>query len=458
MTERLARLTAHELTAAYGAGDLSPVEATRAALDAIAARNDELRAFCLVDEERALAGARASEERWRAGTPLGPVDGVPTSVKDLFLTAGWPTRRGSARSDPDQEATVDSPIAARLREGGAVLVGKTTTPEFGWKGTTDNALDGITRNPFDPSLTAGGSSGGAGAALASGMGALAVATDAGGSARIPAAFCGVVGLKPTYGRIAIYPASDLATLAHVGPMARSVADVALLLDVIGVPDPRDPNALPAHPASFRDEARAGVQGLRAAFSPTLGYVDVDPEVAALVEAAVHELEAAGVQVTRVDPPFTDPSADFDVLWATGLARLRDTALGGSTEGIDPGLAALIERGLHHSAAELLAARRVVLDLGIAMGEFLAEYDVLLTPTMPLVPFAAGHDLPPGGAARTWYEWTPFTFPFNMSQQPALSVPAGTTAAGLPVGLQVVGPRHGDGRVLAVGAALEAARA
>lgn len=448
--------TAERLTAAYRTRELSPVEATRAALAAIASRNEELRAFCLVDEARALEQARASEERWGAGSPLGPLDGVPASVKDLFLTAGWPTLRGSTRVDREQDWSVDSPVAERLRAGGAVLLGKTTTAEFGWKAVTDNPLDGVTRNPWDVTRTAGGSSGGSGAALAAGMGAVSVATDAGGSARIPAAFCGVVGLKPTYGRIPVYPASDLGTLGHAGPMARSTADVAALLDVLAGPDPRDPGSLPAPDGSFAALLGREVRGLRAAFSPDFGRVPVEPDVARLVEAAVRRLEDDGVAIERVDPPFADPVEAFDILWASGLARLLDTQLGGSTKGIDPGLRELIERGRDITAADHLAARRTTQDVGIALGEFLARYDLLLTPTVPLVAFAAGHDVPPGSGASSWAAWTPFTLPFNMSLQPALSVPVGVAEGGLPVGLQIVGPRFEEARVLAAGAAVERA--
>jgi len=458
VTSQLARMAAHELTAAYAARSLSPVETTRAALDAIATRNDELRAYCLVDEEGALGRAQESESRWREGRPLGPLDGVPASIKDLFLTAGWPTLRGSHRVDPGQDWSVDSPVADRLRAAGAVVLGKTTTAEFGWKGVTDNPVDGVTRNPHDPTRTAGGSSGGSGAALASGMGAVSVGTDAAGSARIPAAFCGVVGFKPTYGIVPLYPTSDLGTLGHAGPMARSVADVGALLDVLAGPDPRDPGSLPRFGASFAGAAGSDVRGLRAAFSPALGRVAVDPEVAAAVADAVGTLEAAGIAVEAVDPSFPDPLEALDVLWAAGLARLLDTQLVGSTEGIDPGLRKLIDRGSAIGAGAYLAARRETQDVAVALGELLARYDLLLTPTVPLAAFAAGHDVPPGSGARSWAEWTPFTFPFNMSQQPALSVPAGTTAAGLPVGLQIVGPRFGDGRVLAAGAALERALA
>ncbi|HLR27591.1 MAG TPA: amidase family protein, partial [Ruania sp.] len=220
-------MTAVELVNAYRAGELSPVEATNAVLDRIEERNDELNAFCLVDREAALTQARASEQRWHSGYSKGLLDGVPISIKDMFLTRGWPTLRGSKAVRADQPWQEDSPVAARLREDGMVFVGKTTTPEIAWKAVTDSPLTGITRNPYDPALTPGGSSGGASAAVAAGMGACAVGTDGGGSIRIPASFCGIVGFKPTHGRVPMYPASAFAPLAHAGPMTRTVEDAAL---------------------------------------------------------------------------------------------------------------------------------------------------------------------------------------------------------------------------------------
>src|SRR3954451_2546129 len=242
--------SAAALVTAYRERRLSPVEVAEAALARIAARDGELNAFCLVDGERALAEAGASEARWAAGAPAGLLDGVPVAVKDILLTRGWPTLRGSKTVDPAGPWDDDAPAVAALRRHGAVLPGKTTTPEFGWKGVTDSPLTGITRNPWDHSRTAGGSSGGSSAALAAGMVPLALGTDGGGSIRIPSSFCGLPGIKPTYGRVPAWPASPYGTVAHAGPMARTVTDLALLLDVLSAPDPRDWSALPPPDRSF----------------------------------------------------------------------------------------------------------------------------------------------------------------------------------------------------------------
>ena len=451
------KLTASELVAAYATGELSPVEATQNALRVIEERDGETNAFCLVDADGALEQAKASEVRWRDGNPIGWLDGVPASIKDMFLTQGWPTLRGSRCIDPDQPWDVDSPVTARLRENGLVLLGKTTTPELAWKGVTDNTLTGITRNPVDPSTTAGGSSGGSAAAVAAGMGELSVGTDGGGSIRIPASFCGIVGLKPTHGRIPLFPASPFGPLSHAGPMARSVDDTALLLDVLAMPDYRDPAALAPPVSTYREAVRRDVRGLIAAYSPTLGYVDVDPEVAAIVKSAVQSLGDAGLHIEEADPGFADPKPAFDILWSTGAAKWLDTFPAGSETKVDPGLRKVWEFGKTFSASDYLGANAERAALGILMGEFHTRYDVLITPTLPIPAFEAGHEVPPGSGLSGWPDWTPFTYPFNMTQQPAISVPAGRTSSGLPVGLQIVGPRHSDDLVLAVAKLLEEVR-
>ncbi|WP_051580094.1 amidase [Pseudonocardia acaciae] len=447
-------LTATELAEAYGSGELSPVQATTDALAAIEARDGETNAFCLVDAESALAAAALSEQRWRAGRQLGALDGVPTSIKDLLLTKGWPTLRGSRCVDREQDWDVDSPIVARLREAGAVLIGKTNTPELGWKGVTDNPLTGVTRNPWDRTRTPGGSSGGSSTAVALGMGTLSVGTDGGGSIRIPASFCGVVGFKPTHSRVPLYPSSALGILAHGGPIARSVDDVALMMDALAIPDHRDPFGLGPVAASFRDTSGLDVLALRMAFSADLGYVQVDPEVGRLVSEAVAGLQSAGARIEASDPGFEDPIASFDVLWEAGAAGWLEMFMRDHIDDVDPGLRGVVERGLRHSAQDYLKAYTERLSLGILMGEFHTRYDVLITPTVPIQPFEAGHNVPPGSGLPDWTRWTPFTYPFNMTQQPAISVPVGFTASGLPVGLQIVGPRHSDRLVLAVAKLVE----
>ncbi|WP_084132048.1 amidase [Actinocatenispora sera] len=450
--------TASELVAGYSTGELSPVAVTTATLRRIEKRDPELNAYCLVDADGALDQAELAEQRWGQGNPIGLLDGVPVAVKDLLLLAGAPTRRGSRTIEPDQPWPDDSPATARLREHGAVLVGKTTTPEFGWKGVTDSPLTGVTRNPWAPDRTPGGSSGGSAAAAAAGLCALAIGTDGGGSIRIPAAFCGIVGFKPTYGRVPAWPASPFGLLSHVGPMARSVDDVALALDVLSLRDSRDPAALAPPVGSYREAVRRPVRGLVAAYSATLGHAEVDTEVTDLVEQAVDALSVeVGLRVELADPGFDDPLEVFETLWSAGAAHAVAAVPPERREQLDPGLRRLGEAGGRLS----LEAYQTALDarnvLGVTLGVFHESYDVLLTPTVPVPAFEAGHDVPPGGEWTRWPQWTPFSYPFNLTGQPAATVPVGLTADGRPVGLQVVGPRHSDDLVLAVCRALEAVR-
>jgi aspartyl-tRNA(Asn)/glutamyl-tRNA(Gln) amidotransferase subunit A len=408
-------MTSTELLAAYAARELSPVEATKDALDRIAGHDSRVNAFCLVDADRALAAARESERRWAAGSPRGLLDGVPVSVKDLLLTEGWPTLRGSTLVDAGQDWTEDAPVTARLREHGAVLLGKTTTPEFGWKSVTDSPRTGVTRNPYDATRTPGGSSGGGAAAVALGMGALSVGTDGGGSIRIPAGFSGVVGLKPTYGRVPLYPASPFGTLSHAGPMARSVADAALMLDVIAQPDARDWSALPPAGRSYTDELDDGVRGLRVAYSLTLGYATVHPEIAESVNRAVTVLADVGAEVDEVDPGFDDPVGAYHVLWFSGAAKVMEPYGDDALGLIDPGLAEVVAEGKELSALDYIGASAVRVDLGTRMGRFHERYDVLVTPTLPIPAFEAGVEVPAGSGLRRWTGWTPFTYPFNLTQ-------------------------------------------
>ena len=456
VSDDLAFMPATELVAAYRAKSLSPVEATQAALDRIEAHNERLNAFCRVDAEGALAAAAESEARWHRGEPIGLVDGVPTSIKDIVLTKGWPTLRGTKTIDADQAWDVDAPATARLREHGAVLLGKTTTCEFGWKGVTDSPLTGITRNPWNTDMTPGGSSGGAAAAVAAGMGQLAIGTDGGGSVRIPCGFTGLAGIKASFGRVPAFPASPFGMLSHVGPMTRTVADTALMLSVIARPDARDWLSLPPDVRDYRDDLDRGVTGLRIAYSANLGYARVASGVAALVADAAKLLGELGAEVEAVDPDVGHPQEIFRTLWYAGAAAALRSISAERREDMDPGLVEVATEGARYGALDLIAADTARAALALRMARFHERYDLLITPTLPLTAFAVGEEVPPGSGMARWPEWTPFSYPFNITGQPAASVPCGFTEEGLPVGLQIVGPRYQDRRVLRAAAAFERA--
>ena len=457
MSVDLALLSATDLLAGYRAKRFSPVEAIAAVLARIDRLDGALNAFRLVDAAAAEAAARASEARWQQGEPLGLLDGVPTSVKDLVLTKGWSTLRGSKAISPDQPWDEDAPAVARLREAGAILLGKTTTPEFGWKGVTDSPLTGITRNPWDRSRTPGGSSGGAAVAAAAGMGALHIGTDGGGSIRIPAAFTGIFGFKPTFGRVPTYPASPFGTLAHLGPMTRTVGDAALMLTVLSRPDLRDWYALPPAETDYRDGLEDGVRGLRIAFSPTLADAPVDPAVAAAVAAGARLFGELGARVELVDSPLPDSDAIFRDHWFPGAAAVL-RAFGPAQRALmDPGLVEIAGLAEQIGLADYFAAVKQREALGQRMNLFHRQWDLLLTPTMPITAFAAGRETPLGAVGQRWVYWTPFTYPFNLTRQPAATVPCGFSQDGLPVGLQIVGPLYQDELVLRAARDFERAR-
>jgi aspartyl-tRNA(Asn)/glutamyl-tRNA(Gln) amidotransferase subunit A len=442
---------------AFRTGTDSPVNAVEDVLARIEAFEPMLNAFVVrAEPAELLAEARAAEARWAAGTPLGLLDGVPVAIKDNMRTRRWPTRSGSLTTAA-QPSDFDAPPFSRLVEAGAIVVGKTTMPEFGWKGVTDGRLSGITRNPHDTSLTPGGSSGGAAAAVAAGMVAAAVGTDAAGSVRIPAAFCGLVGMKATRGRIPAFPASAIWTLGHTGPIAASVRDCALLLDVLAGVDLRDWNALPPPGERFADVVVAPeVRGLRIAYSPTFGHAVVDPEVAKLVAAMADRLADLGAAVEEVTSPLSDAREAFRTYFETGMSHLLRRFDIAQREKLDPGLAAMGARGHAITRDAFLEAYEFQIRISREARIFHDRYDLLITPTTAVAPFATGRLSPEGYDADNWLDWTPFTYPFNLTGQPTLTLPCGVTQDGRPVGVQIVGPVLADSRVLRAAAALEAA--
>jgi aspartyl-tRNA(Asn)/glutamyl-tRNA(Gln) amidotransferase subunit A len=453
----LTRCTATELLDLYRRAEASPVEVTQAVLERIDKLNPVVNAFCFLAADEALDAARASEFRWHRRKPMGPLDGVPTSIKDLVLTKGWPTLRGSHTVDPNQPWDIDAPATARLREAGAVLIGKTTTPEFGCKGETNSPLTGITRNPWDTTKTPGGSSGGTAVAVAAGMGPLSIGSDGAGSVRIPAAFCGNFGLKPSFGRVPAYPLSPFGTVSHLGPHTMSVADGALMMNVLKQPDARDWTSLPPDSSDYTTDLDGGVDGLRVLFSPTLGYAKVDPEVASAVAAAVDQLAALGARVEVGDPGFEDPLPITTGLWFTGAWTLWNTLTPAQQAVTDPDFAAEAQLGSEMSSLDVQRLNLRRGELGSRMRQLMQHYDLIVTPSVAVPAF----DARPAGSVpldpASMLGWTPFSYPFNLTQQPACTIPCGLTSSGLPIGMQLVGPMFADALVLRAARAYEQVR-
>jgi aspartyl-tRNA(Asn)/glutamyl-tRNA(Gln) amidotransferase subunit A len=447
-------LSAVRLRELYRAGELSPVEVTRALLDRIEERNDALNAYITVTPEIALRQAGAAERAYRAGESGAPLLGVPVSIKDLTWTRGVRTTFGSlvtAEFVPDQ----DAPVVERLGAAGAVMLGKTNVPEQGWKGETTNRLIGSTHNPWQHGATAGGSSGGAAAAVAAGLGPLAQGSDGAGSIRIPSGFCGVVGLKPTFGTVPIWPPSGTDTLSHVGPITRTAADAALMLSAMAGPDARDLHSLGRPVLDYLTGLGDGLDGIRVAWSPDLGYVDVDPEVARLTADAALSLAGAGAEVRDLGPAFPDPWPVIHVLWAASEAAEYPDGIETIRGLLDPGRIAVIEAGFGLRPGEVAAAALHRHTHYRAVEALFVSADLLAMPTLPVPAFPAGQDSPLRHGRQTSYlGWTGFTYPFNLSGHPAATVPCGLTAGGLPVGLQLVGRWHQDALVLRAPAAFE----
>jgi aspartyl-tRNA(Asn)/glutamyl-tRNA(Gln) amidotransferase subunit A len=453
---QIADLSVLDLALAYRRGALSPVEVARDVLARIE-RYKALNAFVVVDTDGALAAAEASQARWRSGTPLGPLDGVPATIKDNIPVKGLPNRRGSRTSDP-APAPYDAPAPARLREQGAVILGKTCLPEHGWIGVCHSPLTGITRNPWNPDRTSGGSTGGGAVCAALGLGLLHVGTDGAGSLRIPAAFTGVFGMKPSYGLVPTHPPSALNVLAHQGPISRSVADAALLLSTIALPDARDMTAWNVPPPDFSAGLDEGVRGLRVAFSARLGHVErLDAQIEAAARKAARALEAQGAIVEEADPPLSQTPDMIRAMWWPVMGGLVDAVEPARRGEIDPGLRKIAELGKRFTAGDYIAAYNRRADLHNAMLDFHARYDLLITPTMPLTALKVGQEVPDDADYDDdWVNWSPYTYPFNLTQQPAASVPCGLAGDGLPMGVQVVGAPRQDRRVLQAARAIERA--
>ena len=449
-----ALMSAEALLGHYATLRLSPVEALQAITERIARHNSAINAFALMNP-RALQAAGESAQRWRAGRPMGALDGVPCTVKDLVDLAGFPTRRGSRTSSTDAVPD-DAPAVLGLKAAGAVILGKTTTTEFGWKSPGDCPLHGITRNPFDVSRSPGGSSSGAAAAAAAGFGPLHLGTDAGGSIRIPAAWCGLAGLKPTFGRVPQWPIGAFGAVAVAGPLTRTVRDAALMLNAMARFDSRDPFSLPDDPRDWLDGIDGGVAGMRVSVLRRPGFdAPVDADGVAAVEQAAAILADAGAEIEDEDPALPDIAAAFIAVWGVALAVLA--------EGVAPEKRALLDAGIMQVAADqggipasaLMRMEAVRIQASHRMARFHRRFDLVLCPTVPgPPPLADAVTTEPARALMQ--EWAPWTALFNLTRQPAISVPMGVTAAGLPRSVQLAGAMYRDDLVLRAARVLEQA--
>ncbi|WP_102222663.1 amidase [Acidimangrovimonas sediminis] len=456
----LGEMGATELTALYARGAASPVEAVEAALARIDRFDGAVNAFVTVVPDAALAEARASEARWKAGTPASPLDGVPATIKELTRVKGIPFRKGSILGETEPSPN-DLEIVTRLRAAGTPILGTTASPEFGWKGLTHGPVGGNTVNPWNTARASGGSSGGAAVAAALNMGVLHEGSDGAGSIRIPASFCGVFGIKPTFGWVPSTAPTGLMELAHRGPLTRSVMDAALFLNAVAGPSTeqlygRCPPEVPDFTRAVTAGAEA-VKGMRIGYARTLDGAPVAPDVAAAVDRAAQRMADLGAIVEEVDPGFASPQKALLDLWyaaqAWAVEQVNPTPEQRAM--MDPGFLSICEQGRLLSARDFIAADQVRAQLRVTMARFHQSYDALMLPTMPLVAFEAGVDVPPGSGMTEWTDWSPFTYPFNMTEQPAVSVRCGVSEDGMPVGLQLVGPLFRDDIVLALAAAYQA---
>mgnify|MGYP003336361053 FL=1 len=449
MTHDLTQASAAHLSRLYARGKASPVETMKAVLARTDEVNPRINCFRQVDHEASLKAARESEKRWKKGKPLSPIDGVPVSIKELVRVKGWPATMASKLTDKTP-ADADAPAVARLREAGAIVFAHSTSSEYGHKGVTDSPLNGISRNPWNLARTPGGSSGGAGAAVAAGLGPLAIGTDGGGSVRIPSSFNGLVGLKATYGRVPAWPPGLNGDLSNTGPMCRTALDCALMMNAITKPDARDPTQLPEDGVDYGHKLGRGLKKKpRIAFILRMGDHPIDIEVAALVTKAVKRLEALGWAVDEVEPPFSygDASRCFVTHWLTNAQRLLQIHPESRHGDFDPSLLASGKAGARYTLQDLINAQSVRREMAVAWNLFFEKFDFLVTPTVAVQPFEVGKALPDGPGGEPNRQWSPYTSTFNLTRHPAASVPCGLSREGLPIGLQIVAGHYRDAAVL-----------
>jgi aspartyl-tRNA(Asn)/glutamyl-tRNA(Gln) amidotransferase subunit A len=458
MNDDLCFTSATELTRLIRSRKLSPVELMRAVLERAQRLNPVLNALCTPTYEAAEQSARAAEQSLMRREAVGVLHGIPTSIKDLALTRGVRTMAGS-HIYRDRVPELDHVHVARLKAAGAISIGKTTTSEFGWKGVSESPLTGITHNPWRLGYNAGASSAGAGVCAAAGIGPIHQGSDGAGSIRMPAAFCGVFGFKPSHGRVPYWPQPPNGLISHVGPITRTVSDAALMMMALAGPDARDMSSIDAPPDDYVAELERGIAGLRVAYSPDLGYLKVDPEIAQSVKRAVSAFEELDVRVDEVNPGWGDPTDMEHCLFATNIAGMLAGFLPEWADRMDPGLVALIRFGQTFSGEDYCRAFAQRLLYYDKVRAFFEQYDLLLTPSLSVAAFPADRLIPEHWPQHEWdwLRWAGFSYPFNLTWLPASTCPCGFTSDRLPIGLQIVAGRNKDLLVLQASRAFEQAR-
>jgi aspartyl-tRNA(Asn)/glutamyl-tRNA(Gln) amidotransferase subunit A len=454
MSSEFDAMSAVEMRLRIANREISPLDLTRRALAKAEATQSNLNAFSVLMPEQALQAAKAAEDAVMRGTPLGAIHGIPFSAKDLMAVGGVGYASGS-RTMKSNVASVDAPAVERAKAAGGILIGKTTTSEFGCKPVGDSPLTGITRNPWNLAKTPGGSSAGAAASVAAGITPFALGTDGGGSIRIPAAFTGLAGLKGQFGRVPVWPTSATPTLAHVGPLARSVTDAALLFSVIAGLDRRDPFGVAGPVPDVLGAARAPVAGMRIAYSPTFGYARPDPEVVKLTDRAARSFEQLGCHVDFVETIFdTDPADLWAAEFYAGVGIRLRSFVEQQRELLDPAVADVLEIALRQDMRDYYTKVFARYALRDNLRAFFERYDLLISPTLPVTSLDAGKNIPDGLGDRSIVSWVFYPYPFNLTGQPAASVCAGVAPDGMPVGLQIVGRSHCEDDVIRAAAAFE----
>ena len=459
MNNELVFASASELAELIRERELSPLELVEGLLCRIKQLNPELSAYLTVAEEESRSTAAKAEEAITRREALSHLQGIPVSIKDLHFTKGLRTTGGSLifRDFTPRE---DCIAVERLRRAGAIILGKTNTPEFGLSATTENRLGDHCRNPWDLTRTSGGSSGGAAAAVAAGLGPLALGSDVGGSIRIPAGFCGVFGFKPSFGRVPLYRGFTRTPLfAHIGPITRTVLDAAFMLEVMSGFDPRDPNSLRDKPPDFTSALKGGLPRLSLAWSPNLGYAQVDPEVRQIVEACLRIFESLGFEIEEATPEIEPPFPIFDTITLADLYAAFGYLLEDHADELMPYVKSILEHGRDIPGHRYSEALRRLERFRLHMATFFDKYDLLATPTnaVPAFPVGKRPKVIDGKEVNTIYGPFPFTLPFNLTGQPAASIPCGFSREGLPIGLQIATRFGEDALLLRVAAAFERAK-